>query len=214
MPSIIATALLPAVIGREEAREAAGRELARPIYHHDDPSLFMRLFIEAVGWVEQLLNRAAGASPGGWPGLVAIAVLVVLLVVAVRLRTGPVTRNRARAEPLLSGPALTADQHRQSAERLAAAEQWAEALRERLRAIARAMEERAILEPRAGRTADELAAECGAVLPDYASEFYAVTRLFDDVWYGGRPAAANDHARARDLEAALRGARPALATSR
>lgn len=214
VPSVPAPALLPVAIGREEAREAARHELARPAYHQDDPSLFMRLFIEAVDWVERLLSRAADAAPGGWPGLVAITVLIVVLLVAVRLRAGPIARNRARAEPLLSGPALTADQHRQNAERFAATEQWDEALRERLRAIARAMEERAILEPRAGRTADELAAECAATLPGYADELYAVTRLFDDVWYGQRPTAAGDYDRVRDLDEGLRRARPALAASR
>src|SRR3954452_6676662 len=99
---------------------------------------------------------------------------------------GNVRRAAAARGSLLDDTRSTAEDHRAAAERHAAAGEWPQAIRERLRAIARDLEERAILDPRPGRTADELATEAGAALPDHADELAAGVRVFDDVWYGGR----------------------------
>ncbi len=71
--------------------------------------------------------------------------------------------------------------------RLAEAGEYGEAIMEGVRAIAAELDERAILPPRVGRTAHELAAEAGGELPALAADLSAVTRLFDDVRYGDRP---------------------------
>ena len=57
-----------------------------------------------------------------------------------------------------------------------------------MRAIVRSLEERALLDPRPGRTADEAAAEAGRALPAHADRLRAAARDFDDVTYGGRTA--------------------------
>ncbi|WP_449066361.1 DUF4129 domain-containing protein, partial [Planomonospora algeriensis] len=56
-----------------------------------------------------------------------------------------------------------------------------------LRAVARDLEERAVVEELPGRTADELAAEAGRALPGFAGELAEAARLFDDVTYGDLP---------------------------
>jgi hypothetical protein len=81
-------------------------------------------------------------------------------------------------------------------------------VRERLRAIVRSLEERAVLEPRPGRTADEAASEAGAALPDCAAGLRSAALLFDDVWYGGRPAGPEGDAALRELDDRVRSARP------
>jgi hypothetical protein len=98
--------------------------------------------------------------------------------------------RRARRSAALTDPAmfgegrLSAAEHRAEAERLAAAGRWAEAIRERLRAIARDLEDRAIVDPLPGRTAHELAEAAGRRLPELAAHLTAAAGLFDDVTYG------------------------------
>lgn len=204
-------AAVTADIGREEARGAARQELAKAAYHRDDPSLLAQLLLRAAEQIGRLLQRASAAAPGGWGGLVAVAAALLLIVVAIRLRVGPVGRSRARPEPVLAERATTADEHRERAEHHTAREQWGEALRERLRALARALEERGILETRPGRTADELAGQAAAALPAQAGELHAAARLFDDVCYGGRAAGPEAYARVRELDERVRTTRPELA---
>jgi hypothetical protein len=81
-------------------------------------------------------------------------------------------------------------------------------VRERLRAVVRSLEERAVLDERPGRTADEAAAEAGRALPDCVAGLRAAAVLFDEVWYGGRPAGPASYAALRDLDAQVQAARP------
>lgn len=210
LPALPALSSLSVEIGRDEARDAARRETSKAIYHRDDPSLASRILEAIWDWVTDLLGHASAVAPGGWAGLLAILVLAVLAVIAVRLRVGAIARNRGRDEPILADRTLRAEEHRAVAERYAAEARWAEAVRERLRGVARDLEERAILRPRAGRTARELAVETGDVLPEHAQRLRDAARLFDDVWYGGRVATAESYTTLRDLDERLRATRPAL----
>lgn len=213
---MVVTALLrkagevPVDLPREEAREAARRELADPAYSQDDPGLLERLLI----WVEQelreLLAQAAAATPGGWQGLLVLAILIVVIAAVVRYRLGPLARRAARSRDDLFGTAeLTADDHRRAADRAAARQDWADAVRERLRAIIRDLEERDLLDPRPGRTADEAARDAGGVLPELRQDLLRAASVFDEVWYGGRPATPAMHETLRDLDSRVARSRPA-----
>ena len=137
--------------------------------------------------IEQLLNTSASAVPGGWFGLVVFGVLLAVLVIAILTWARPSARRRIRARSVLDGKARMARDYRQSAAQLAEAGNYSEAIIEAVRAIAAELEERGILPPRLGRTADELAVEAGRELPELAADLRGVTRLFDDVRYGDRP---------------------------
>lgn len=213
---MVVTALLrkagevPVDLSRDEAREAARRELADPAYSQDDPGLLERLLI----WVEQelreLLAQAAAATPGGWQGLLVLAILIVVIAAVVRYRLGPLARRAARSRDDLFGTAeLTADDHRRAADRAAARQDWADAVRERLRAIIRDLEERDLLDPRPGRTADEAARDAGGVLPELRQDLLRAASVFDEVWYGGRPATPAMHEILRDLDSRVARSRPA-----
>ena len=89
-----------------------------------------------------------------------------------------------------------------------AAGEHAEAVREYLRAVARDLEERAVLSERPGRTARELATEAGALLPEHAAALDAGARVFDDVWYGHRPATEAMAEQLHQLERRIARARP------
>lgn len=205
---IAALARLPLAPGdpvdRSAAREAARRELSKAIYHRDDPPLQVRLLRAVLRWLNRVYDAAAAASPGGGLGLLALVALVVIAVVVIRLRVGPLRATARLRPPLASDRPRTAAEHRAAADRFAAEQRWAEAVRERLRAVARDLETRGVLEPRAGRTAAEVAAEAGAALPDLAPELRAAAQLFDEIWYGGRAATADSDQRLRDLDDAVR----------
>jgi NAD(P)H-dependent FMN reductase len=205
---MIGSADLPVDIGRDEARQAAVQELAKPEYAAAQPSPLVR----AVDWLldrfGDLLDGAAQNAPGGYVGLVVLAVLLVLGVLAVRLRIGRIGRTATGGRGLFDAQAVSADQHRRSADAHAARGEWAEAVRERLRAVVRDLEERDLLDPRPGRTADEAAADGGRALPACAEQLRAAARTFDDVWYGGVPATEEMDARLRAVDEAVRRARP------
>ncbi len=169
-------------IERDAARDAAAAELAKAIYPR--PSLSDRL----AEWLNDLLYRLmlqASSVPGGWLTLTVTALLVLAaLIVAVRVARR--TMGSGGAAPLYGERTLSASDHRSHAEHLAADAKWGPAIRQRLRAVGRQLEEDGLLNPVAGRTAGELARDGGARLGGLRAEFAAAAAVFDDVTYGGR----------------------------
>ncbi|WP_275005356.1 DUF4129 domain-containing protein [Promicromonospora iranensis] len=202
---------LPVVPDRDTAREWLSSELQRPEYAERE-SLLMRL----IGWVLDWLSRIdwpvapiSGAQLGITVALVAAVVLLIAWLVAGPVRLG---RERARsAEVLDSDDARTAAQMRAAADAAAASGDWRTASIERFRAVVRSLEERVIIEPRPGRTAQEAAADAGVRLPDQAAGLRSGADLFDGVEYGDRVATAADDADLRALDAAVTAARPGVA---
>jgi hypothetical protein len=210
-PDRVLGSTIPIDIGRDEAREAAERELARPEYAAEQPSLLARALFWLLHRLHDLLSRAAELTPSGYGGLVALVALLVLGAVAVRLVVGRIATASGRPAELFDAAPESAAEHRRAADAHAERGRWALAVRERLRAVVRELAERELLDERAGRTAAEVAAEAGRVLPDCAAQLRAAAQLFDDVWYGGEPATAEMDALLRALDEAVRRARPVLA---
>jgi hypothetical protein len=198
---------VPIVLGRDEAQQLARLELAKPVYAGEDEPFVQRAIRWLLDRVGELLDRASSTSPLGWFGLLGVVLLVVLVVIAVRRRTGSLDRGSA-PDLLLLGGIRTAEEHRAEAERFAAAGAFAEAVRSRLRALVRELEDRGLVDARPGRTADEVARDAGARLPTAASDLRLAARIFDDIWYGGRPADATSYARLVEIDAAVASARP------
>jgi hypothetical protein len=195
-------------IGRDQARELARRELDKPIYHRDRPSFVDRMLDQIQEWFRKVSPQAKGGGTAPFSSTVTIVILlllVALLVAAVLWWMRGRGNLKGGRKALLDERPTTAGDHRADAERFAAAGQWAEAIRERLRAIARDLEERVILDPRPGRTADELAREAGAVLP---VDLGPGVQVFDEVWYGDRPGTAEGYQLLKDLDEAVRKAKP------
>ncbi|HEY9391598.1 MAG TPA: DUF4129 domain-containing protein [Mycobacteriales bacterium] len=189
------------LVTRDGAREEAHREVSRGIYHADDPGILRQLLDRVGGWLDHLFDRAAGVAPGGAPGMVAILLVLTGLVVLVLWRSGPLRGAGNRAlDDGLTGRRPAASEHRLAADAHAAAGRYAEAVRERMRALARELESRGVLEPRPGRTADEVADEAGGHLPALAGPLRQAAWIFDEVWYGGRPATAASDAALREID--------------
>ncbi len=194
---------MPAIdIDRDAAHEAAQRELAKPIY--PKASLTERL----SEWLDDLLYRIVqeGSSlPGGWFTIsVLLIILAVAIVVAVRIARRTMRTNRGGKHALFDTHELSAAQHRATAEQYAAAGNWAAAIRHRLRAIARQLEEDGVLNPVPGRTATELAKDAGKAVPDLAGELLQAANAFNDVTYGERPGTEPAYRMIADLDDHLR----------
>lgn len=193
-----------ALLTRDGARAAARRELSRLGYH--GPSLADRLLADAARLVLRLLELAAAHAPGGPLGLFGLAALAVAVVAALRIGVGPIRPGSRVGRIGTLTPPATAATYRAAAERSRAEGRYAEALRQRFRAIGRELEEHGELSARPGRTARELAVAAGVRLPPVAGDLAAGAQVFDAVCYGGRPATAGDDDRLARLDLAVRAA--------
>lgn len=191
---------------REEGARIAGEELADPVYGEAEPSLFDRIIAALQDLAERILAGAAEGMPGGWWTLAPLLAVLALGAVALVVRARP-SRKGTAAGSLFGGTAvLTAADHRSRADEAAARGDHTGAVRERLRAIALDLEERAVIAPRAGRTATELAADAGALLPAQADALTRAAAVFNDAVYGDRPASEADARTLAELDTALQGA--------
>ncbi len=121
---------------------------------------------------------------------------------ALRWRRRRRRRKTSEAEEPLDLPAdelpdLPAEVLTVTADQLAAAGRYAEAVRERLRAVVRDLIERGVLPHSPGWTVTELAAAAGRVRPPLAEPLSAGVAVFSEIWYGLRPATADDDAAMR-----------------
>lgn len=201
---------VPVELDRDEARELAERELADPRYDSEPP-----LLQRVVEWLGDRLNdllSTAGDTLGAGLGLAVLAAVVALAALIIFLRVGPPARRASRGGEGVFGQdgRRAAASYRSAADAAAGDGRWADAVVERYRAIVATLEERSILDPRPGRTAHEAATEAGALLPDVAGRLPAGADTFDAVHYGGHPATAADDRHLRELDDAVRGARPRI----
>jgi len=203
----------PLELGRTAARDLVRRELLRPEYHRDDPSLLERLLRAVLDLARRVLAALHPRSTGlGWLAVLVLVLLVMGGVVVVGRRLGPLARSASSA-PLFTGVERSAAEHRAQADAYAAAGRWRDAVRERWRALVRGLEERGLLEPRPGRTVAEAAREVAGIVPEAAPGLAAAARAFDEVWYAGVPAAAVHEALVRASEQQVRTGRPTAVTA-
>jgi hypothetical protein len=193
------------------ARDWILHELAGSEYQAAQPTWLDRLAGAISDWIRSLTVPAPGGGPGLAPViifvLVAVAIVVAFLVFGV-----PRLNRRSRATGSLFGDdddrgsaAL-----RSAAERAAASGDFAVAIAEMFRAIARGLDERTIVTTFPGTTARGFAVQAGGEFPDLAPRLLTAASAFDDVRYLGRPGSAVAYADVADLESALRAARPLL----
>jgi hypothetical protein len=206
-PAFVRDATADPGIDRAAARDEARRELAKPMYHRHDPSLIQRAYDKVMSWLGDLLERTGSAM--GWWGALVIGLLLIGIIALVLYRTGRAGRRHAESGMFLThAPPLTADGHRRRAAEFAGSGQWAEAVREQLRAIARDLEERAFIDPRPGRTATELAMDGGAAMPTARADLRLAADTFNRIWYGGDAAGRDDYDALVRVDNVIRHSRP------
>ena len=188
-------------IDSDAAHEAAQRELGKPIYPR--PSLTEQL----LAWLDDILYKAftnGSWLPGGWITLVLLlTVLAVAVFVAIRIARRTMRTNREAARSLYSGHDLTAEQHRAESEKYAAQGDWDLAIRHRLRAVARGLEQAGLLDPVPGRTATELARDGATARPDLDAEFHYAAEIFNGVSYGAQQGTEAGYRQIAELDRSL-----------
>ena len=196
-------------IDRDAAHQAAQNELDKPIYSRGSAAQ------QLDEWLSDKLYRLLEATskiPGGWfTAAVLLILLTVAVAVAIHVARRTMRTKRGGDYRLFETAPLTAAQHRATAEGFAAEGNWSAAIRHRLRAVARQLEEAGVLNPNPGRTANELARDAGAVLPHLADELSAAATAFNDVTYGERPGTQAAYQMIADLDDHLRSRSPASA---
>jgi hypothetical protein len=184
----------PPPITRLGAQRAAIRELSKAIYHRNSDSLTERA-IRALGrLIDRLLNSTLSNAPSGSAGALALVVLIVIVAIVIIWRVGIPQRAATVGSVFPAGRSVSAAEHRTLAEQAADSGDWHTAVVERMRAVARELEERNILEPRAGRTATELAREAARSLPVAATDLISAAEVFNAIAYGNSAATASDFA--------------------
>lgn len=189
-------------IDRDAAHQAAQHELGKSIYpKHSAAEQFN-------DWVNELLlkllQKSASIS-GEWFTITVLLVLLAIgITIAFRIAHNTMRTNRGDNGPLFDVTQLTTAQHRATAESYAAQGDWTAAIRHRLRAVARQLEETGTLQPSAGRTANELATDTGLALPQLNSELRQAATAFNDVTYGKRPGTPDTYQMITALDDQLR----------
>ncbi len=204
-PQVVLAAATP--LGRDAARDAARAELARRPYADAQPPLLLRVVGRVLRAISDLFAGAAARVGNGLPARLLLVALVVGVAIVVLVRLGPLSGHRAVGRPVFDGSGTrTAAEHRAAADALAGQGRWAEAVRERLRAVVRELEARGVLDARPGRTADEVARDAGAAVPLLADDLVRAAGVFDEVWYGGRAAGPESLAVLVQVDDRVRGA--------
>ncbi|WP_105566894.1 DUF4129 domain-containing protein [Microbacterium halophytorum] len=210
---LIAPFALPDQPGPDEARRLAEDELSRRVYDEAQPSFLDRIALAISDFFDSLVLRGVGEA---WSPIVVVLVLcglAALIAVGLVVWGRPKLAHRQRsASALLFGEddVRPAAELRRDAEAHAAAGRWEQAIADRFRALARALEERDVLDPVPGLTAHGMAEIAAEFFPQQAAVVRTGASHFDDVRYLRRPGTAamySDVARADDDVA---GARPAM----
>lgn len=175
-----------------------------------------------------LLLLAAGLVAAGWywfPAWVPRRLPRPRLAWLLRLRLPRLRRPRWRrrrvhrpAGPPTGGrhdglPDLPAATFTSLADQLAAQGRYAEAVRERHRAMVRELIEHGVVEPHPEWTVNELADAAVKAWPPAGPPLRAAGAVFSELWYGRRPASVDHDARMRHLAGELAGSLHASSAS-
>jgi hypothetical protein len=184
LPLLAALRDVPVTPGGDQAREWITRELAKSGYK-TRPSLWQRF----LNWLESLFRSGGTASLGQLLTWLVIVVVIVAVVILAFVVAGPIRRRLGRDDDrgVLTGETRSAAELGRDAAALAQRGEWTDATVTAFRAVARLIEERGILTAAPGRTAVEIAAQAGALLPDLAAALRDCAATFDDLAYGDRP---------------------------
>ncbi|MBX3093728.1 MAG: DUF4129 domain-containing protein [Cryobacterium sp.] len=167
----------------DEARRLVLDELSKPHYAAAQPTLFDRISQAVWEWLQSLTIAGTGVE---------LSLLTVLLIVLAVVVIGAFLifgMPRLRRRSTVTGPLFGVDEKRSaaqlrtSARRAANESDWTTAIEEQFRAIARALQERTILTPTPGTTAQGFASRATAAFPAQAQALREAATAFDDVRY-------------------------------
>jgi len=200
----------------DRARELLTSELSKTKYQEGAPREagpnWVDDFLDAV---QRFLNSLGGRETV--PLWVVVLVIVVIGVLVVAFLVFGVPRLRARST-VAADELFEADDHRDAAamrrdaDAAAKAGEWARAIAERFRAVARGLHERALVSTLPGSTAHDVARRAARALPEHGADLETAAADFDAVRYLDDPGDRERYVRMVALDEALRRARPQAGT--
>lgn len=194
----------------DEARRLLLDELSKPQYSAAQPTWFDIVAGAVWDWITSLNLTGAPAEFGLTALLIAVAAVVIIGTILI------IGVPRMRRRSTITGPLFgvdehrTADQLRAAARTAAAAHDWSTAIEEQFRAIARALQERTVLSPSPGTTAQGFAAQSTTVFPEHAATLRRAATIFDDVRYLDHDGTETHWAQLVELDRALESTTPIL----
>ena len=195
-----------------EARDWLQTELAKSEYQSARPTWFDLFAAWVRDTIADLISSVRGDGPPGAGIAVVIGIIVVVLVIAFLLFGLPRLNRRSRVTGELFGENddRNSDAMRLAAKQAAERGDFALAIAEMFRSIARALSERTVLTVSPGTTARDFASKAGIAFPEQASSFADAAISFDDVRYLGRDGTREQYDRIAALDIAVRATRPNL----
>lgn len=194
---------------RPKAHDLLQEELLKTEYLQAKPT-WWDTFISGLGDWMNGLNFGNAQGPPALGLLVVVLVIAAALVIAFLIFGLPRVNRRSRVTGSLFGEedARTAAQMRTAGVAAAARADYATAIAEMFRSIARGLAERTVLSTSPGTTAHDFGARAAVVFPQQQRELAEAALAFDDVRYLGRPGTAAQYDGVERLERQLRAARP------
>ncbi|MFN3707890.1 DUF4129 domain-containing protein [Microcella sp.] len=186
------------------ARDLLSDELSDPRYAEALPNWFDLLSQRVLDWFLSLFDRGVAGPPG--LGLVVVLLIIAALIaVAVAVYGVPARRRRSELTEELFGARdrRTARELRRDAASAASRGDWAAAIADRFRAIARALDERTIVSVHPGTTGHGFAVMAGRAFPDQAPALAEAATTFDGVRYLGRSGDEAQYRAVADLDETL-----------
>ncbi len=195
----------------DEARELLINELAKPQYQAAKPTLFDQLAQAFWDWLNSLTIGGVEGPPALGLGIILVLVAAAIVVAILVFGLPRLNRRSAVAGSLFGDDDTRDAAHlRRDAEAAAAAGDWATAIAEMFRAVARGLAERTVLTTTPGTTASGFATRAGVAFPSLREEFVASAHSFDEVRYLGREGTREQYDAVASLETRARGLKPTL----
>lgn len=196
----------------EEATRLLIEELSKAPYQAAKPTLFDRASKAFSDWLASLTIGDGNGIPT-IVSIVLLALVAVAIIAAIIVYGVPRLNRKSQHHDILFGEAdyRTAAQLREAAEQAATREDYAAAIADMFRSIARGLSERTLVNMTPGTTGHGFATRASRVLPELATELVASADTFDRVRYMRKPATREEYEQLRALESRARSAKPDLA---
>lgn len=196
---------------RPEARDLLANELAKQEYQAAKPTWFDELLGGFNDWLNSLDFGGVSGPPAFGLLVLLIGIVLVLLIAFLIFGLPRLNRRSAVAGSLFGDDdARSAAQMRAAAEAAAGTGDFATAIAEMFRAIARGLAERTVITVSPGTTAHDFAVRAGTAFPSRTDDLAASARAFDEVRYLGAPGTREQYQLIERLERAMRTAKPAV----
>jgi len=189
----------------DEGRRLLRDELLHTEYHRQN--VLQRI----LEWIWRRLEGGVGAATGtSWVATAVTMLVAALLLMGLVALLSRIRRDRRRREvaaAVLTDGRPSASELRRRAESALAEGRHADAVVEAFRALAVRQVEQGRLADQPGTTAHEVAATLATAYPEQSDLVGRSADLFDETFYGDRPASQGDAAALLALDDALAGAR-------